>query len=184
MNKGIIAAIAAVVVLVMGVMFSYNGMKEADLRVAAAYGQVENQMQRRADLIPNLVETVKGYTKYEQQTIKELAQARAALAGAQTPEAKDAANTQLSGALSRLLAVAESNPELKANQQYLELMRELSGSENRIAVARRDYNAAILVYNTKTQTFPGAMLAGMFGFQPKAQFAADPAAKETPKVKF
>lgn len=184
MNKGLIIIIAIVAVLGLGGIFSYNGMKNAELRVNAAYGQVENQMQRRADLIPNLVETVKGYAKHEQQIITEITQARTALAGAATPEAKDAANTALGGALGRLLAITESNPELKANQQYIELMRELSGAENRIAVARRDYNDAILQYNSKTQTFPGVMLAGMFGFQPKAQFAADPGAKAVPQVKF
>lgn len=184
MNKAVIAIIGVIAVIAMGVMMSFNGMKEADLKVAAAYGQVENQMQRRADLIPNLIETVKGYAKHEEKMIKEVTEARAKMLGAASPEAKDAANTELTGALGRLLAVAEAYPDLKANQQYTELMRELSGTENRIAVARRDYNEAILHYNTKTQTFPGVLLAGMFGFQPKAQFAADPGAKEVPKVKF
>ena len=163
---------------------SYNGMKNADINVRAAYGQVENQMQRRADLIPNLVATVKGYAAHESKAINDVSTARSKMLGATSPESKDAANMELTGALGRLLAISENYPELKADTQFSGLMHELSGSENRIAVARRDYNEAIRDYNSRVETFPGNIIAGFFGFSPKAQFKAEPKASEVPKVAF
>ena len=181
----VLGALLGVLILAGSFFFgTFNSMKNAEINVAAAQGQVENQMQRRADLIPNLVETVKGYAAFEKETITAVINARAKLAGAKDITTMDAANQELSGALGRLLAIAENYPDLKANQQFTELMRELSGSENRIAVARRDYNEAVRTYNSKVETFPGRFFAGMFGFSPKPQFAADESAKVVPQVKF
>ena len=187
MNKGLIAlgAIAvAILIALVGFFSLYNGLKEAQISVDASYGQVENQMQRRSDLIPNLVNTVKGYDVHEKAIIEEVIQARAKLVGAQNPEQMDAANAELTGALGRLFAIAEAYPDLKANTQYLELMRELSGSENRIAVARRDYNEAVRAYNVRISTFPGVFLAGFLGMTTKPQFQAKEGADAVPEVKF
>ena len=187
-NKGFISVgVVLLVVLLIGIFgfFSlYNGLKEAEIRVDASYGQVENQMQRRSDLIPNLVNTVKGYDVHEKTIIEEVVNARAKLAGAQGVEQMDAANAELTGALGRLFAIAEAYPDLKANTQYLELMRELSGSENRIAVARRDYNEAVREYNVRISTFPGMFLAGFMGMTQKPQFKAKEGADAVPEVKF
>ena len=187
MNKGLIAlgAIAvAILIALVGFFSLYNGLKEAQISVDASYGQVENQMQRRSDLIPNLVNTVKGYDVHEKAIIEEVVQARAKLVGAQNPEQMDAANAELTGALGRLFAIAEAYPDLKANTQYLELMRELAGSENRIAVARRDYNEAVRAYNVRISTFPGVFLAGFLGMTTKPQFQAKEGADAVPEVKF
>ena len=187
MNKGLIAlsAVIVVIIIVVGGFFSlYNGLKESEISVDAAYGQVENQMQRRSDLIPNLVNTVKGYDVHEKAVIEEVVNARAKLAGAQGVEQMDAANAELTGALGRLFAIAEAYPDLKANTQYLELMRELSGSENRIAVARRDYNEAVREYNVRISTFPGVFFAGFMGMTKKPQFQAKEGADAVPEVKF
>ena len=185
MNKGLLALGAiAILIALVGFFSLYNGLKEAQISVDASYGQVENQMQRRSDLIPNLVNTVKGYDVHEKAIIEEVVQARAKLVGAQTPEQMDAATAELSGALGRLFAIAEAYPDLKANTQYLELMRELSGSENRIAVARRDYNEAVRAYNVRISTFPGVFLAGFLGMTTKPQFQAKEGADAVPEVKF
>ena len=187
MNKGLIAlgAVVVVIIIVVGGFFSlYNGLKESEISVDASYGQVENQMQRRSDLIPNLVNTVKGYDVHEKAIIEEVINARAKLVDAQGVEQMDAANAELSGALGRLFAIAEAYPDLKANTQYLELMRELAGSENRIAVARRDYNEAVREYNVRISTFPGVFLAGFMGMTKKPQFQAKEGADAVPEVKF
>lgn len=179
------AIIIGVVVLLLGVVFGeYNSLQSARINVDATYGQVENQMQRRADLVPNLVNTVKGYMNFESEQIKQVTDARARLLSAQSPEELDAANTELSGSLGRLLAVAENYPELKTSEHFTELMREISGTENRIAVARRDYNEAVRQYNVKVQTFPGTIFAGPLGMTPMKQFQADDKAKEVPQVSF
>ena len=185
-NKGFISVGIVLIVVILGCILAffslYNGLKEAEIRVDASYGQVENQMQRRSDLIPNLVNTVKGYDVHEKAIIEEVVNARAKLAGAQGVEQMDAANAELTGALGRLFAIAEAYPDLKANTQYLELMRELSGSENRIAVARRDYNESVRQYNVAT--FPGMFLAGFMGMTQKPQFKAKEGADAVPEVKF
>ena len=187
MNKGLIAlgAVIVIIIFILGGAFSlYNGLKESEISVDASYGQVENQMQRRSDLIPNLVNTVKGYDVHEKAVIEEVVNARAKLAGAQGVEQMDAANVELTGALGRLFAIAEAYPDLKANTQYLELMRELAGSENRIAVARRDYNEAVREYNVRVSTFPGVFFAGFMGMTKKPQFQAKEGADTVPEVKF
>ena len=182
MKKYII--IGVVIMFAMMGVANYNAIKECSINVDAKYGQVENQMQRRADLIPNLVSAVKGYAQHEEKIMTEVSEARIKLAEATTPEAKDLANSELSASLGKLLMVAESYPDLKASANYVELMRELSGSENRISVARKDYNEAVQLYSVESQTCPGNIFAGMMGFAPKEQFKADESAKEVPKVNF
>jgi len=153
--------------------------------VSAAWSQVDVALQRRADLIPNLVETVKGFTKHEEKAIDDVASARAALIGAKTPSQKIAANSQLDGALGRLLVVVENYPNLKANENFLRLQDELAGTENRIAVERRKYNETVQSYNTQIQLFPNNIVASLSGFQREdAYFKTEPGARTAPKVTF
>jgi LemA protein len=180
--KWIIAGVF--VVLALFCVGEYNGMQSSKVNVDTQWSQVENQMQRRYDLIPNLVNTVKGYSVHEEKAIQAVADARAKMGSAQTPVQKDEANTELNGALSRLMMVVENYPNLKADKQYTQLMNELAGTENRIAVARKDYVGAVRNYNLKVTTFPGNMFANVFGFQTMEQFKADDNAKSAPKVEF
>jgi len=185
MNKiapWIVLGLIAVLIL-MGVS-SYNGLVGLNEQINGKWSQVENQLQRRSDLIPNLVNTVKGYAAHEQQAIQAVADARARLAGAPGPAAKAEANNELSGALSRLLVVAENYPDLKADKNFRALMDELAGTENRVAVARKDYNDAVQVYNTKIRSFPSSLFAGMMGFTAKEYFKAEEGAKAVPQVNF
>lgn len=183
-NIGIWIALALVVVVAITGISSYNGLVGINETVNGKWSQVENQLQRRADLIPNLVNTVKGYAAHEQQAIQSIADARAKMAGAQGPAAKAQANGELNSALSRLLVVAENYPNLKADKNFRALMDELSGTENRIAVARKDYNDVVQVFNTKVRSFPSNIFAGMMGFSSKEYFKADEGAKQVPQVKF
>ncbi|MDW0115109.1 LemA family protein [Sporosarcina saromensis] len=179
---GIIIAI----VVVLGLIFvpSYNKFVNLEENVDQSYAQVENQLQRRLDLIPNLVNTVKGYASHEKEVLTQISEARAKLAGASGPEEQAAADSELSSALSRLLVVVENYPDLKANQNFTQLMDELAGTENRIAVARQDYNTVVADYNKQTKRFPGRLVASMFGFGEKEYFKADAAANEAPEVDF
>jgi LemA protein len=153
--------------------------------IKGSWSQVDVVLQRRADLIPNLVETVKGYAKHEETAIDSVTSARAAMMGAKTPADKIQANSQLDSALGRLFVVVENYPNLKANENFMRLQDELSGTENRIAVERRKYNEVVQRYNTDIELFPKNVAASMFGFQREdAYFKADTAAKEAPKVKF
>ncbi len=152
--------------------------------VDGTWSQVDVALQRRADLIPNLVETVKGYAKQEQTVFRDIANARAALAGGKNPEEKLQANAALSGALSRLLVIVENYPQLRSNESFNRLMDELAGTENRINVERRKYNEVVQKYNTDIQLFPKNIAAGMFGFGPQPYFKADISARTAPSVKF
>jgi len=163
---------------------TYNSLATTQVEVESSWSQVENQMQRRYDLIPNLVNTVKGYTKHEEEVFRAISEARAKMGSAQTPVQKDEANTELSGALSRLMMVVENYPNLKADTHYQQLMDELAGTENRIAVARKDYVAVVQKYNGKVVRFPTNVVAGMCGFDKMETFKADEGAKTAPKVEF
>ncbi|MCK6207886.1 MULTISPECIES: LemA family protein [Bacillaceae] len=181
---GIAIAVVALVIIFMMLGSSYNGFVNAEEDVDKAYSQIENQLQRRLDLIPNLVNTVKGYAAHEKEVIQSISDARARLAGARTPEEEATANTELSNALSRLLVVVENYPNLKADKQFTQLMDELAGTENRISVARQDYNEQVGSYNKRIKRFPGAIVANVTGFDEKEYFRADPAAEEAPEVDF
>lgn len=183
-NKGLIATIIVLVLVVIYGVSSYNSLVSAEEDVDNKFSQIDNQLKRRSDLIPNLVETVKGYAKHEQEAIDSVTQARAQLAGAKTPEDKADANQQLSGALNRLLVVVEKYPDLKANENFRSLMDSLEGTENRLAVARKDYNDEVAKYNKSVKRFPKSMLAGMFGFEKKPYFEVTNEEKEAPKVDF
>jgi LemA protein len=163
---------------------SYNTFVGQEETIKAQWAQVENQLQRRNDLIPNLVETVKGYASHEEGVFKEIADARSRLLAAKTPDETIAAANQQTSALGRLLAISENYPQLRANEQFNRLMDELSGTENRIAVERMRYNEAVQRYNTSRRQFPANMTAKVFGFKEYPLFQAPPEAKQVPKVNF
>ncbi|SES17991.1 LemA family protein [Psychrobacillus sp. OK032] len=182
---GPIVIILVIIAIIAGVFFSsYNGFVNAEEDVNKSYAQVENQLQRRLDLIPNLVNTVKGFASHEKEVLGNIADARTKLAGASTPEEQAAANDQLSGALSRLLVVVENYPDLKADANFRQLMDELAGTENRLSVARQDYNTVVADYNKKVKRMPGRIVASIFGFDEKEYFKADAAAQDAPVVDF
>jgi LemA protein len=178
--------ILALIVLIMALwgVSAYNGLVVANEGIDGAWSQVENVLQRRADLIPNLVETVKGYAAHERQIFEEVANARARLAGAASPLEAAAANAGLSSALSRLLAIAENYPQLKASVNFTRLQDELAGSENRIANERRVYNEMVRNYNSTLKRFPTNTIGSFFGFQAREYFEAAPDAREVPEVTF
>jgi LemA protein len=182
--------IVLVVIVVIGFAIhrlfagNYNKFVKLDVAVKAAWSQVENQLQRRYDLIPNLVETVKGYAKHEKSVLVEVTNARAKVGGAGNIPDKIAANNELSSALSRLLVVIERYPDLKANQNFMRLQDELAGTENRIAVERMRYNEAVKAYNEAIRMFPANIIAGMFNFKESPYFEAPKDAKTAPKVTF
>jgi LemA protein len=191
MKKWMILGGFAAVVLFVGIVTlvwgwtSYNHIVTTDEAVKASWGQVENVLQRRYDLIPNLVATVKGYAKHEQQTLEDITKYRSQWQNTQVPADKMAASKGLEGALSRLMVVMENYPQLKANENFLQLQDELAGTENRIAVERMRYNQAVQEFNLSCRQFPGNMIAKMFGFEKKdSYFEAKDAAKEAPKVDF
>lgn len=180
----LIVIVGLILVLALVAVSSYNGMVSARESVESQMSNIDTQLQRRNDLIPNLVNTVKGYAAHETEVFQAVSDARARLAGAASINEKVEADNALSGALSRLLAIAENYPDLKANEQYTALMDELSGTENRIAVARQDYNDTARAYNKKIQTFPGVIFAGMFGFEKYDYFEATAGAENVPNVNF
>lgn len=196
MKKGYIILIVIGVVL-LSIFFwfkgSYNSMVNSRENVAAQWSNVENQYQRRLDLIPNLVNTVKGYATHEENTLTDVVNARAKATQTQinidqlneaSLKRLNAAQGELSSALSRLMAISENYPNLKANQNFLELQAQLEGTENRIAVERRKFNEVARAYNADIQRFPRNILAGMFGFTPKPYFEANAGAENAPKVQF
>ena len=191
MTKGqktglIIIGIIALVVIIplLYLKGTYNGLVRMDEGVKGAWAQVENQLQRRYDLIPNYVETVKGYAKHEKEVFIQVTEARSKVAGAGTIPEKIGANNQLSSALARLLVVVERYPALKANTNFIRLQDELAGTENRIAVERRRFNETVKIYNTKIRSFPTNLVAGMFGFEKAAFFEVPKEKQEAPQVKF
>ena len=176
---------AAALVLFAVSSCGYNTIPTLEEQAKAKWADVQNNYQRRADLIPNLVSAVKGFAAHEKAVIDSVTAARAQLGGARTPQEKIAANTQLDGALSRLLVVVENYPNLKANENFLRLQDELAGTENRIAVERRKYNEKVQEYNTQIQLFPNNIVASMSGFtRNDAYFKTDPGARTAPKVAF
>ena len=176
--------IAVIVVLAVILFGLYNGLVTARNRVKESWSGIDVQLKRRADLIPNLVETVKGYAAHERTVFEDVTKARSSLLGAGTAKEAEAANNQLTGALKTLFAVAEAYPELKASENFKELQQELSDTESKIAASRQFYNANVLDYNTKIQTFPGVVFAGMFGFAPSDFFEATEEEKKAVQVKF
>ena len=182
----VIIGVLLLVALLFGgsLMSTRNSLVTEQAAIDGQWSQVDVALQRRADLIPNLVETVKGFAKQEQAVIKLVTDARAALVGARNPQEKIAANGQLDSALSRLLVITENYPQLKSNENFLRLQDELAGTENRIAIERRKYNETVQRYNTDIALFPKNIAAGMFGFGPKDYFKADAGAKTVPNVKF
>jgi LemA protein len=178
----VFAALALAAISLTGC--SYNRFVNQEEAIKGQWAQVENQLQRRNDLIPNLVETVKGYAQHEEGVFKEIADARAQLLNAKSPEDTIAAANRQTSALGRLLAVAENYPQLKANEQFNRLMDELSGTENRIAVERMRYNERVQDYNAARRQFPANMTAKVFGFKEYPYFQAPPEAKPLPKVTF
>lgn len=187
MKKGLIIVIAIVAVIAIlggSLVSSYNGLVEKQANVENADAQIQVQLQRRADLIPNLVNTVKGYAQHEEDVYTALADARAKLNSASTPEEYTEANASFESALSRLLVVVENYPELKADKNFVALQDQLEGTENRISVARKDYNDIATEYNTSIKKFPTVIIAGMFGFEKVDLFEATEESQNAPTVSF
>jgi LemA protein len=184
MSKPLIVVAAVLVLLALFGFGSYNSLVNLDETVESCWSQIDNQLQRRADLIPNLVATVKGYAAHEEAVFAQVNEARAKLAGAQSVRDAAQADARLSGALSRLLAVVENYPNLKADANFRQLQDELAGTENRIAVARMDYNNAVRRFNAAIRRFPTVIFARLLGFTPKDYFQAEPGAQSVPKVDF
>ncbi len=183
LGLGVIVGIIIGVIILL-VIVIYNSLVRLKNQVDNAWAQIDVQLKRRYDLIPNLVETVKGYAKHERELLENITKARAAIMTAKTPKGKAEANNMLSTTLKSLFAVAENYPQLKANENFLQLQEELTGTENKISYARQFYNDMVMQYNTKLQTFPNNILAGMLGFKEKELFEAAEAEKQAPKVKF
>lgn len=190
-GSGIIIILAIVAVLVLWGVKAYNGLVSQDEAVSAAWSQVENMYQRRADLIPNLVATVKGYAEHEQETLEAVVAARAKATQVTVNDLSEEsvqkfqqAQGEVSSALGRLLAVVENYPDLKANENFLDLQAQLEGTENRIAEARRAFNETAKTYNTQVRSFPANLIASAFGFSAKGYFTADESASQAPKVEF
>ena len=189
MKKAIVIVVAVVLLVLLWFGSTYVGHRNEMVRkreaVNAAWSQVDVVLQRRADLIPNLVETVKGFAAQEQTVFRDIANARASLLSARDPQQKIAANNQLDGALGRLLAIVENYPQLKSNENFLRLQDELAGTENRIAVERRRYNQTVQDYNTYISLFPNNIVASMSGFtRNDAYFKAEEGSRTAPRVQF
>ena len=192
-KKGLIITVAVIAAIVLWMATGYNGLVNAEESVTGQWANVETQYQRRADLIPNLVNTVKGYTTHERETLEGVIAARSKatqitidpqnMSPEKMKEYMEAQN-QVGSALSRLIAVSERYPDLKANQNFLELQSQLEGTENRIQVARKDYNDIVKIYNAKVRRFPKNIIAGIFNFEKKVYFEADEGSKSAPAVSF
>ena len=192
--KKLSGLLIVVIILALAALWgvkSYNGLVQKDEAVQSAWGQVENTYQRRADLIPNLVATVKGYAEHEKETLEEVVAARAKATQTTVKDLSETsvaefqkAQSQLSGALSRLIAVVESYPDLKANANFMDLQAQLEGTENRINEDRRNFNEVAQGYNTAVRSFPANIIASLFHFDKKGYFTADEGAAQAPKVEF
>lgn len=187
MKKGstvLLVIIAVIIVIALALGGIYNSIVTLEENVNSEFSNVSVMLERRADLIPNLVSTVKGYASHEQAAIDSVTKARENLLQAKTIEEKGEANNELTSALNALMVIVENYPDLKANQNFIQLSDELAGTENRIATARRDYNDAVKTYNSKVKKFPTNLIAGMFGFSEKDYFEVEPSKTEVPKVEF
>ncbi len=180
----VLAIVAIIGILAASVIGTYNSLATSREAVTSKAADIDTVLQRRADLIPNLVNTVKGFTQHEDEVIEKITTAREHLVNAQSLEEKSAANAELTSGLNALMVVVENYPDLKSSENFIALQDELSGTENRIATARHDYNEVAKTYNTKIQTFPSNIIAGMFNFEKAAYFEADDSAKEVPVVDF
>ncbi len=182
---GVLGGLLVLVIAVVGWgVATYNGLVNEEQKVQTQASNIETQLQRRSDLIPNLVNTVKGYASHEEEIFTALADARAKLSGATSLEEMDQANSELTSALNRLMVIVENYPDLKANENFIGLQDELAGTENRIAQARRDYNDAVQAYNVKIRRFPSNLIAGMFGFEKAELFESSEGASSVPDVNF
>lgn len=184
MKIALIIILVLVVLIVLYLISTYNTLVKLRNRVKDQWAQIEVQLKRRFDLIPNIVETVKGYAKHESDTLKGVIEARNKFTVASTPEQEMEANNQLTGAIRQLFALSESYPELKADTSFLKLQSNLEETENKISSARQFYNDTVLTLNNKVEMFPSNIVANMFGFKKEAFFEAEEAAKEAPKVQF
>lgn len=183
-NYILIGIIIIVVLIILSLISTYNSIVKLDEEVNAQWAQVEVQLKRRYDLIPNIVETVKGYANFEKETLTAVIDARAKALGAKSLDEKIDANNQFGQAISRLLVLVENYPELKANENFKALITELEGTENRISVERKRYNDLVAIFNKKIRQFPVVFFAKMFGFSPKKYFEITEEEKQAPKVKF
>ena len=184
MKKTIITIVVIVAILFAVIMPSYNNLVNLNEDVDNAWSQVQVAVKRRADLIPNLVNTVKGYANFEEETLTKITEARSKVNSANTPEELASANEQLTRAIGDINVVVEAYPELKAQSSFLDLQAQLEGTENRIATARRDYNEEVKVYNKKVRSLPTKLYAGLLGFGPKAYFEAPEGEQDAPDVNF
>ena len=183
-NKSLLIILILIVLLIVPIFSSYNGLVAKEEAVNNKWSQIDAQLTRRADLIPNLVQTVKGYARHEESIFTEIANARARLAGSGDTAERISAENELSGSLSRLLAIAENYPDLKADTNFRQLQDELAGTENRIAVARKDYNDVVTVFNSSVRRFPTVLIARIMGFDQKTYFEAPASANQIPIVDF
>ena len=184
MNQTTWIIVGIIGLLTLYVWSLYNGLITESTQIDEAWGQIDIQLKRRADLIPNLVESVKGYAKHEKTVFAEVTKARSALMKADTPAASARANDMLTGALKSLFAVAEAYPQLKANENFVHLQKELSDTEDKVAYSRQFYNTQLMEYNLKVKVFPNTLFAGMFGFKEKEFFKAEEAERKGVKVNF
>ncbi|VVB66167.1 LemA family protein [Candidatus Gugararchaeum adminiculabundum] len=184
MDAILIGIIGVLALVIIWIIMIFNSLVTLRTRIDGAWSQIDVQLKRRYDLIPNLVATVKGYAKHEKDVFENVTKARSALMTAQGPAAKADANNMLTGALKSLFAVAEAYPQLKANENFKALQDELTGTENKIAYSRQFYNDSVMEYNTKIQLFPGSLIAGSFGFIAREYFKIEEAAREAVKVSF
>lgn len=185
-KSSIVLIVVGVIIAILVVMLisGYNGMVSKQENVESTLSNLDVMLQRRADLIPNLVNSVKGYTNHENEIIEKVTEARTKLVNASSVEEKSSANNELSNSLQALMVVVENYPDLKASTNFTQLSDELAGTENRIAVARRDYNEAVKSFNTAIKRFPNSILAGMFGFNQASYFEANEASQGVPSVNF